>query len=211
MADDLIQAEKFPRRTQRRLQTRERIIDAAGRLFGAVGYSGATMNAIAEAADIHVTTLFIHFKTKQDLANSLADAAIERLARLIAKAKGRTPFLDFYRDLVLEMARRLGSQQSHAVSVWNELGHDPELSFAWVQYERRQIELFAEYIAFDYSLDLTVDYRPTLVASLMLAASWAAHKRATSYPDRLDLEAETAGAISIAIQMARAVLVRSAQ
>jgi AcrR family transcriptional regulator len=203
VADLQTQADKFPRRTERRRQTRERILEAAARLFGATGYGGATMNAIAEAADVHVTTLFTHFKTKQELAFSLGDQAVAQLADLIAGARGRTPFFDFYRGLVLETARQL-SRREPAVPLWRELGEDPELAFAWVRYERRQIELFADYIAVEYGLDPQTDYRPELVASLMLAASWSAHRRATA--ESLELEAETASAVATATRMGRAVL-----
>ena len=57
------QAERFPRRTLRRQNTRARILRAAMQLFRQVGYGAATMNAIADAADVHVTTLFVHFKS----------------------------------------------------------------------------------------------------------------------------------------------------
>lgn len=208
MVDTQIEIEKFPRRTQRRRQTRERILKAASRLFRKVGYGGATMNAIADAADVHVTTLFTHFKTKQELAVSLNDVAIERLTDVIAQAKGKVPFFDFYLQLVLEAAERLNQRHDPSTSVWHELGQDPELSFAWVQYERRQIALFADYVAFEYGLDLETDYRPELVAALMLASSWAAHRRATAHPETLDLATETTAAVSAATKMGLAVLAR---
>ncbi len=209
MADVQTQAEKYPRRTERRLRTRGRILEAAARLFDSTGYGGATMNAIATAADVHVTTLFTHFKTKQELAISLSDQAVERLAQLIAEAKGRTPFFDFYLGLVLETARQLGGQPAPSVPVWRELGQDPELAFVWARYERRQVELLADYVAAEYRLDAGRDYRPELVASLMLAASWASHRRVAAEGGAAgapDLEAETARAVSIAIEMGRAVL-----
>jgi AcrR family transcriptional regulator len=209
MADTPTQLEKFPRRTQRRLQTRETILKAATKLFRKVGYGGATMNAIAEAADVHVTTLFTHFKTKQDLAVSLNDAAIDRLARLIADAKGKTPFFEFYRELVLGAARKLEHKHDPATSVWRELGHDLELTLAWAQYERRQIALFADYIAFEYGLDPDADYRPELIAGLLLASAWAAHRRSRANPQTLDLEAETTAAVSTAIEMGSSALERS--
>ena len=73
---DVTQAERFPRRTARRENTRKRIIAVAARLFQRVGYGTTTMNAIAEAADVHVTTLFTHFKSKQDLAASAGGTGI---------------------------------------------------------------------------------------------------------------------------------------
>lgn len=47
--------------------TRDRILQAAGRLFGEVGYSRATTRAIAAAAGVNEVTLFRHFSSKQNL------------------------------------------------------------------------------------------------------------------------------------------------
>ena len=58
----------FPRRTAAKARTRQRIEEAARRLFVTLGYGDATMAAIADAADIHITTLFTHFASKRDLA-----------------------------------------------------------------------------------------------------------------------------------------------
>jgi AcrR family transcriptional regulator len=47
--------------------TRKRIIDAALRLFGQVGYIKASTRAIAEAAGVNEVTLFRHFGSKKNL------------------------------------------------------------------------------------------------------------------------------------------------
>lgn len=47
--------------------TRKRIIDAALRLFGQVGYVKASTRAIAEAAGVNEVTLFRHFGSKKNL------------------------------------------------------------------------------------------------------------------------------------------------
>lgn len=47
--------------------TRQRIISAALRLFGQVGYSRASTRAIAEAAGVNEVTLFRHFGSKKNL------------------------------------------------------------------------------------------------------------------------------------------------
>ena len=90
--------------------------------------------------------------------------------------------------------------------VWRELGQDPELAFVWARYERRQVELLADYVADEYRLDRAIDYRPELVAGLMLAASWASHRRAAASGGALGLEKETANAVAVAIRMGRAAL-----
>lgn len=47
--------------------TRQRILDAALKLFGEIGYTRATTRAIAERAGVNEVTLFRHFGNKQNL------------------------------------------------------------------------------------------------------------------------------------------------
>lgn len=54
--------------------TRERIIDAAMRLFGEHGYTRTTTRAIATAAGVNEVTLFRHFGSKKDLLLACVDS-----------------------------------------------------------------------------------------------------------------------------------------
>ncbi len=206
MTEEATQIERFPRRTLRRQQTRANIMKAALKLFRKVGYGAATMNAIADAADVHVTTLFTHFKTKRDLAVSLNDSSVLLLEQMVAEEKGKTPFFEFFQNLVLGTARRIEHPRGPGLSLWHEMRQDPELTFAWVQYEQQQIVLLADYVAHDYKLDPKTDYRPELIAGLMVSSSWLSHRRWTSATRTLNLEAETRTAVEIATRMAKAVL-----
>lgn len=60
-------AETVGRRERRKAAARERIITAAGDLFGARGFSAVTTGEIAEAADVGTGTLFRHAATKTEL------------------------------------------------------------------------------------------------------------------------------------------------
>jgi AcrR family transcriptional regulator len=53
--------------------TRERIMEAAAKLFSEKGYAGTTTRAIAEMADVNEVTLFRHFGTKENLAQEIMD------------------------------------------------------------------------------------------------------------------------------------------
>ncbi len=206
MTDDAsTQAERFPRRTARRENTRKRIIKAAARLFQRVGYGSTTMNAIADAADVHVTTLFTHFKSKQDLAASANDITLRRLERLIAESQGQMPFFALFRNIVLDFAGRREGERDPGVTVWAELERDPELALAWATYEHRQVMMLADYVAAEYGL-APGDYRPMLVSGLMVSASWEAHRRWSGDAQRLNLERETLAALEIAEAMAKAAL-----
>lgn len=48
-------------------ETKQRIIEAALKLFGKVGYTRATTRAIAESANVNEVTLFRHFGSKKRL------------------------------------------------------------------------------------------------------------------------------------------------
>ena len=63
------------REAQRQL-TRERLIDAAVGLFGRLGFRATTIEQIAVAAGANRATFYLHFRSKEDVANAIG----ERLA-----------------------------------------------------------------------------------------------------------------------------------
>jgi len=74
----------LPLRERKRLLTRWALLDAAERLFEERGFEHVTVAQIADAANVSVKTLFVYFRSKEELAftdTSLIDrcvAAIER-------------------------------------------------------------------------------------------------------------------------------------
>lgn len=197
--------DRFPRRTARRQQTRARILDAALREFQRVGYADATMNAIAEGADVHVTTLFVHFKAKRELAETLAEKELVGLEKLIADAQGKTPFFAFLRDLVLKVAAYRQAEGDHKRGIEQEARNEPELALHWLRYAEREVTLFAGYIAADFGID-PVDYRATMAAEIVVASGVQSYTRWRRSDGALDLVTETRAALDLAEQMARAIL-----
>jgi AcrR family transcriptional regulator len=55
-------------RERKKALTRQAILDAAERLFEARGYDDVTVAEIADAANVSVKTLFVYFRSKEDLA-----------------------------------------------------------------------------------------------------------------------------------------------
>lgn len=68
-------------RTLQRMETRQRILRAGLVLVGDLGVSGATTAAIAEATGTAHGTIFVHFKTRDDLVSEL----VEQLGRAITE------------------------------------------------------------------------------------------------------------------------------
>jgi len=63
---------------QRAIETRERIIDAAGRVFARRGYGQATVQDIADEAGISMGALYHHFKSKEELFRALVEDHVRR-------------------------------------------------------------------------------------------------------------------------------------
>ncbi|MFK7991398.1 MAG: TetR/AcrR family transcriptional regulator [Sandaracinaceae bacterium] len=76
------------RRARDRQERRETILDAAARVFGERGPAQATMEDIAEAAEVSKGTLYLYFRNKDDLFVALThrplDVLLSRFAQLAA-------------------------------------------------------------------------------------------------------------------------------
>ena len=72
------------RRERERLETRQRIMDAARDLFAREGYDAVSMRRIAEAIEYSPTAIYVHFRDKQDLMFQICRADFENLARGMA-------------------------------------------------------------------------------------------------------------------------------
>jgi len=82
---------KLPdRRTRKRLATRQRISDAATRLFVERGFDEVTVDEIAEAADVARMTVFNHFSRKEDMFFDLDEEGREDLLTALQKRGART-------------------------------------------------------------------------------------------------------------------------
>jgi AcrR family transcriptional regulator len=65
---------------ERRAETRTRLLDAAAELFARHGIEGASVDAIADAADRTSGALYGHFGSKEGLLTALLDRWLEEMA-----------------------------------------------------------------------------------------------------------------------------------
>jgi TetR/AcrR family transcriptional regulator len=76
----------------RRARTASAILDAAATVFANEGgYWGATVEAIAAAADVAVATLYDHFGGKQDIYLALADRVVDANEQYLSAAIDAAP------------------------------------------------------------------------------------------------------------------------
>jgi len=196
----------YPRRTERRKRTRARILKVAAKQFSEGGYGPTTMQAIADEADIHVTTLFMHFNSKSDLALTIVTTAADELRERASNARGNVGFFEYFRREARTLVDALKTSAQPGLMFWNTQRGDNELAFAWAAFEREQRNIYAQFIAEDYEVDRANDYRPDLIVSLVLSSIILAHKKWSHAPDKLSLEEEVDACLEIAQTAARNML-----
>lgn len=68
------------RRERERVETREKILDAARELFVSEGYDGVSMRKVAERIEYSPTAIYVHFQNKEELFLELCHSDFRRLA-----------------------------------------------------------------------------------------------------------------------------------
>ena len=75
------------RRERKKAETRRRILACAARIFTSKGFEAATVDEIAEAADISRATLFNYFPEKAALMTELGEGMSEAFLERVAEAR----------------------------------------------------------------------------------------------------------------------------
>jgi AcrR family transcriptional regulator len=88
----------------KRATTRARICAVAGDLFFDRGFAGVTMEEIAKAADIQRSTLYLHFRDKDEILSAIAGDYTAKLLPVVARLPGPAPTRAQIADWVREMA-----------------------------------------------------------------------------------------------------------
>ncbi len=157
---------KYPLRTKRKNQTRHKIILDTAKLAGMGNFKNITMAMVADRADVHVTTLFTHFKNKRELLAALSEPAMQDLSQQVAESRGKIPFFQFYKALWVKFLAQLNAGETGIkVLLWQD---QLELVPAWLNFERHQLSLFADYLEADFLLSKT---QARLVAGMLVSAN----------------------------------------
>src|ERR1700739_3536977 len=72
------------RRARERVETRDRILEAARELFIDEGYEGVSMRQIADKIEYSPTAIYVHFKDKDELFLEICHHDFELLAHSMA-------------------------------------------------------------------------------------------------------------------------------
>ena len=77
------------RREREKEQRRSNILDAAEEIFFSKGFNTATMDEVAETAELSKGTLYLYFKSKEELYYGIASRALSLLREMFQKAADR--------------------------------------------------------------------------------------------------------------------------
>jgi AcrR family transcriptional regulator len=98
-------------RERKKQQTRQRIAEAARRLFVERGFDGVTVAMVARAADVAEGTVFNYFPTKEDLFYSGLETFEAELVEAVRNRPSGESALSAFRRFVLDGTKRLAGEE----------------------------------------------------------------------------------------------------
>ena len=90
--------------------------------------------------------------------------------------------------------------------LWHGLREEKDLAYALAAYEQALRDIYAEYVSHVYSLDRATDFRPDIVAAILVSSVSLANDKWVEAPTVVDLGAELSRAVSIAETAVLAIL-----
>jgi AcrR family transcriptional regulator len=111
-------------------RTRQRILDAAARVFREEGYAGARLADIAEAAGTKAGSLYYHFDSREALVEELLDEGLNRAfgetRRCVEALPADTPAVDRLATAIRAHIKTVLEIDNYTSASIRMLGHVPE-------------------------------------------------------------------------------------
>jgi AcrR family transcriptional regulator len=127
----------------KRASTRARICDMACALFFDSGFAAVTMEEIAKAAEIRRSTLYLHFRDKDEILAEIAEGYTVKLRPVIAKLPGPVPTADQLVAWVKEFAAFVIGE-SAATELLVSLSHLPKAPAPAIAFGKALQAMMAE-------------------------------------------------------------------
>lgn len=103
------------RREQKREETRQRLAQAAQRLFVKQGFDATTVDEIAAAADVSRRTFFHYFESKEDVVLARHEDFERALLAVVRAASPDEPVLDVAERAVVAAAGLFDLKEAHII------------------------------------------------------------------------------------------------
>lgn len=143
---------KYPMREKRKAESRRRLIQAAQELFSTRGYENTTLEEVAEAAGLHVQTLYRHFANKQYLAAAGFSLTVAQFRQEIREPDRALKAFDFWREWLNRTLSDLEQADEEQIRRQTELlQRQVMMGSSWMLH-REYENLLTEALAKDYGL-----------------------------------------------------------
>jgi len=187
---------------RKRQLVREELAEAALLLFARQGFEETTVDQIAAAVGVSPRTFFRYFKVKEDvLVEPLGQIGEQLGAELAARPAGESPLVAM-RQALSPLIGMLLEHPEKSLKLTRLLLRTPTVRARYLDDQARWRDGFAAVLAARAGLEPT-DFRPTLTASIALAAFDAALTRWVELdgaPPLADVVDEAFGAARAAAQ-----------
>lgn len=161
-------------RTQRRQATHEALLQAAWILFSERGYEQTKLSHIAQAANVHLQTLYAHFPNKAELAAATDQELLRKFKHEVKQRE--TSVLVFWRDWLSANAKKVMAfgepLRQHNKAMFAEPSMSATLFNIWFEYQ--------EVLAAELAKDLGVrrsDPLPNLIAGMLVTAMGQSYRQ----------------------------------
>ncbi len=135
-------------------ERRAQLLAAARQVFVAHGYYGASMDEIAEKAQVSKPVLYQHFPSKRDLYLALLDQQVTELTERMLKALSSTNDNKYRVEATIRAYFDFIAQddQAHRLIFENDLLNDPEVAARIEEFNAEYASAIAEIIKHDTAL-----------------------------------------------------------
>lgn len=135
-----------PLANPRRAATRLRICEAANALFFDRGFAAVTMEEVAQAVGIRRSTLYLHFRDKEEVLGAIAEDYTAKLRPVIARLPGPAPTRAEIAAWVDEMADFV-MREPAATELLVSLSHLPKAPAAAKKFGNKYKQMMASRLA----------------------------------------------------------------
>ncbi len=159
----LVIGSALPVRNPRGAATHLRIREVAASLFFELGFSPVTMEEIAQAAGIRRSTLYLHFRDKEEILAEISDDFTRKLRPVVDRLPGPDPTHGELAAWVDDMADFVSSERA-ATEILVSLSHLPMVHPAALAFGHELTRMMAGRLA---------AFRRALQPGQPLAFAWA--------------------------------------
>lgn len=164
---------RYPLRTIRKEKTRAKLVAASQELFLTRGYKETTLEDVADAAGLHVQTLYRHFASKEELANAGNRAWLKLFRSRLENPERKGDTFDFWRAWTERLVERVLEKGTESERQNLQARHSSPLLLGHLWTVQTQYEdLLTASLARDFGIeDASPTALPRLVAAMLIGAN----------------------------------------